>query len=321
MSELSAIRRKGITPYILPPKIYKGTRLIYDITMPAPKENTYFYVESLEDENVISFTKNANANDVTYYVSTNLYTWTEHSDTYSWTLNANERLYFKATTTYYATHDGGYGWTFSSTKTYIVAGNALSLLYGDNFSDKRVLPNVVYMNLSTFGSLFKNSTHLISAKNLLLAVGGTTFNCYAYMFSGCTSLVEAPELPAKEAGNYCYCAMFNTCRSLLKAPDLPATILRTGCYDAMFQSCTSLVETPVLPAIEGANACYYAMFYSCSSLRKATCYLDVYNYNDYVGYCYDWLYGVAGSGDLYVSRYSDWPANTIPSGWTKHIMD
>jgi hypothetical protein len=43
------------------------------------------------------------------------------------------------------------------------------------------------------------------------------------MFSGCTSLKEAPELPATTLTVGCYEGMFNGCTSLIKAPELPAT--------------------------------------------------------------------------------------------------
>ena len=34
------------------------------------------------------------------------------------------------------------------------------------------------------------------------------------MFSGCTGLTEAPELPATTLADYCYCGMFKDCTNL-----------------------------------------------------------------------------------------------------------
>lgn len=93
--------------------------------------------------------------------------------------------------------------------------------------------------------------------------------CYSYMFSSCTSLIQAPALPATTLTNYCYRGMFNGCTSLTNAPALPATVLKSYCYYSMFQNCTSLTKAPALPATTLAMGCYYSMFSSCTSLAQA----------------------------------------------------
>ena len=50
--------------------------------------------------------------------------------------------------------------------------------------------------------------------------------------------VEAGEHPAM--ATYCYEYMFSGCSSLIQAPELPATTLAFCCYKCMFNSCTSL---------------------------------------------------------------------------------
>jgi len=45
------------------------------------------------------------------------------------------------------------------------------------------------------------------------------------MFYGCTSLTEAPELPAINLSANCYEGMFRNCKALTKPPKLPATEL------------------------------------------------------------------------------------------------
>ena len=40
--------------------------------------------------------------------------------------------------------------------------------------------------------------------------------------------------------DYCYCRMFDGCTSLTQAPELPATTLADSCYYGMFQGCDSL---------------------------------------------------------------------------------
>ena len=93
--------------------------------------------------------------------------------------------------------------------------------------------------------------------------------CYRGMFKGCTSLVEAPALPATELADSCYIGMFSGCTSLSAPPALPAEKLAEDCYAAMFKGCTSLKDTPVLPATELADSCYYSMFSGCTSLVEA----------------------------------------------------
>ena len=93
--------------------------------------------------------------------------------------------------------------------------------------------------------------------------------CYYFMFNGCSSLTTAPELPARTLKNRCYCYMFNGCSSLTTAPKLPAMTLDVYCYAQMFLSCTSLTIAPALPATELKEACYYATFEGCTSLKTA----------------------------------------------------
>ena len=92
-------------------------------------------------------------------------------------------------------------------------------------------------------------------------------HCYEYMFSGCSSLIQAPELPATTLADNCYEYMFYKCSSLIQAPELPATTLAANCYAFMFYECPSLIQAPELPATTLAFRCYKDMFSSCTSLK------------------------------------------------------
>ena len=92
-------------------------------------------------------------------------------------------------------------------------------------------------------------------------------NCYRYMFRDCTSLTQAPELPATTLASYCYRSMFDGCTSLTQAPALPATTLKIECYRSMFRDCTSLTQAPALPATTLTDGCYSSMFEGCTSLK------------------------------------------------------
>ena len=120
---------------------------------------------------------------------------------------------------------------------------------------------------SCYNGMFYNCTSLTQAPELPATTLAS--NCYEYMFYGCTSLTQAPALPATTLASRCYYGMFSGCSSLTQAPALPATTLAIHCYSSMFFSCTSLIQAPVLPATTLANNCYYYMFYGCTSLTQA----------------------------------------------------
>ena len=76
--------------------------------------------------------------------------------------------------------------------------------------------------------------------------------------------------------DYCYFSMFRNCTSLTQAPTLPATTLADDCYSSMFQDCTALTQAPALPATTLANSCYSSMFYNCTSLKLSSTKTDGY---------------------------------------------
>ena len=87
-------------------------------------------------------------------------------------------------------------------------GDILSLLGTTNFAD----------TIGAFDSLFADSS-VVDASKLVL-----------------------PDITAVE----CYYGMFSDCTSLTNAPVLPATTLTNGCYESMFRGCTSLEEVTML---------------------------------------------------------------------------
>ena len=93
--------------------------------------------------------------------------------------------------------------------------------------------------------------------------------CFDSLFSGCTSLTSAPQLPATNIGPHCYHQMFKGCTNITEAPVLPATTLAYSCYYSMFYGCISLTQAPLLPATKLAGRCYEYMFYNCSNITKA----------------------------------------------------
>ena len=239
---------------------------------PHDYSSDYFTTRSLANNNTISFiipaqitsayassisysTDSGNTWNTTFVTSSNQtisVSGLSSGDTVLWKGIA-QQWYFNASS------------KFRGTGSYSVEGNAMSLLYRDDFSGKTVAGG------HSLGGLFSGSTTLVSAANLRLPATTLAEYCYQYMFAGCTSLTTAPELPATTLAGYCYSEMFRGCTSLTTAPELPATTLAGGgyCYSEMFSGCTSLVTPPALPATPLARGCYRGMFEGCTSLTTA----------------------------------------------------
>ena len=131
--------------------------------------------------------------------------------------------------------------------------------------DLIIAPKTVISRFCNY--MFRGCTSLTQAPSLPATKLGQI--CYQYMFYGCANLTKAPELPATTLASSCYNGMFSYCTSLTEAPSLPATSLADNCYDHMFEFCTNLTKAPELPATTLASDCYYGMFFRCTSLTQA----------------------------------------------------
>ena len=131
------------------------------------------------------------------------------------------------TTTLSATNNGGeYVLYLRGTGNTVITGNSSNYKWVLTGSDIACIGNIEY--LLDYATV-EAGQH-----------PGMADHCYYYMFQGCTSLVQAPALPATTLKNYCYQGMFYDCTSLAQVPALPATKLKNYCYRYMFQDCTSL---------------------------------------------------------------------------------
>jgi len=147
-------------------------------------------------------------------------------------------------------------------------------------------------------AMFMNSSTLCKVSENFLSDITLTDNCFAYMFMNCTSLTNAPKLPATALASNCYLSMFQGCSSLANAPDLPATTLSQYCYEGMFSGCTSLVEAPDLLATSLPIGAYMQMFYGCTSLSQVKAAATSWDANA----TNEWLYGVASIGNFYHAK-------------------
>ena len=174
--------------------------------------------------------------------------------------NVNDKMYMRAMAGGNTTisSDRNY-YNFEMTGKIAASGNIQTLL--DQTGNRMDVHEYCYT------SMFYGCTSLVQAPKL----PATTLyrGCYNSMFRGCTSLTQAPELPATTLASHCYNYMFSGCTSLTKAPELPATTLAEYCCGSMFYGCTSLVQAPKLPATTLAYGCYDYMFSGCTSLTQA----------------------------------------------------
>ena len=317
--------------------IYLGSNKLWPKAIDYSRE--YFTINSLANNNTISFSKSGSVETKTIYWSSDKITWNSVSSDSGTikTLNKYEKIYIKGSNNNYASTYSAYN-HFNSNAQFNISGNIMSLIYGDNFIGQTTLPSVNYI----FGNIFRNS-NVVDASHLILPATTLSNYCYAYMFYGCTSLTKAPALSATTLVNNCYYNMFYGCTSLTEAPALPATTLASNCYAFMFQGCTSLITAQKkLPATTLAEWCYSSMFTGCTSLVIAPdlpaktlskyCYAWMFSgctrlgfieclatYIPYSNSCQSWVSNVAATGTFYkAASMTSWSsgANGIPSGWT-----
>lgn len=227
---------------------------------------------------------------------------------------------------------------FSADTAFDVEGNAMSMLFDDNFEGEEfdsgttyhlsglfysatTLVNASGMTLpattvyeNDYNDMFNGCSNLLTPPELLATTIGAS--CYKRMFQGCTSLSTSPELLATTLAAECYSNMFNGCSSLTTAPTLPAPTLAERCYSSMFYGCSGLTESPALSATTLNNRCYETMFYRCASLSAITCLATTNVNTSNLG---DWVNGVAANGVFTRnSSMTGWTYgnSAVPSGWT-----
>ena len=248
-----------------------------------------------EEATTLTLNQNGGIEPQKLLKSTDGVTWTkwENPSENGISLNAGESVYIKADEDALqrtATGNPYYNY-FSSTKKIDCTGDIRSIV-------KLIVPaNYQYW----VSSMFKNCSSLTQAPKLPATT--LTSNCYQFMFNECTSLTTAPELPATTLATYCYANMFANCTSLTQAPKLPATTLADRCYNSMFRSCTFLTSAPKLPATTLASQCYQRMFQNCTSLTTppelpATTLAD---------YCYEYMF----DGCTSLTKAPELPATTL----------
>ena len=119
----------------------------------------------------------------------------------------------------------------------------------------------------------------------------TYYAKFCYLFSGCSVLTSAPELPAEILVNYCYKGMFEGCTNLTSAPELPAETLAVGCYQDMFWGCTKLSTVTMLAPSDQITSKFPSLYWldnnaggDASSRKLKVQDVDAYNALESTGY-------------------------------------
>ena len=222
----------------------------------------YFYLESLDDEGVVTLKDRFGLADAPAEYTTNRVTWQPTEADMQLNVRKGKRVYIRRVSgdaSFTTVNDVA----IFNTETRLKIGGNVDKLMQDYTLESVTLRDYCYTGL------FLNISNLVDASELILPATTLKYMCYLSMFFDCTSLVEAPELPATTLVSNCYSQMFLGCTSLVTAPELPATELAERCYHYMFKGCTSLVNAPELPATKLYSECYSYMFKDCTSLVVA----------------------------------------------------
>ena len=263
--------------------VYFGNEQVWGGEEPGPVGDWLCFTAQ-EAGSTVKLTKVKSALDVNLQTSTNGSSWTPYAVEDVITLaNVNDKVYFKAvgSNSVMGSSQSNYN-KFVMTGKIAASGNINSLLEEDEETARTI--SLAGKNYC-YNGIFNGCSSLTQAP----ALPATTLanSCYSLMFWRCTSLTQAPELPATTLAERCYNQMFQQCSSLTQAPELPATTLAERCYNQMFQQCSSLTQAPELPATTLAERCYNQMFQQCTSLTQAPalpattladfCYQNMFN--------------------------------------------
>ena len=326
-------------------KIKIGDSVIWQKTTEPVVGPDYFYIENTYDgDNTITFTtaQSGTPNSGTYAKSVEYSTDKKNWNTLTFntstpqtiTVGVGEKLYLRNDSGAFNFYEFVSFYTNINTSQNCVVGGNINTLINYNDADNANLCGYY----GCFYKLFRNAKNITDASNLIIPSTNILESYCREMFSGCTSLQNAPTLSATTLGRHCYYEMFYDCSKLTSAPELPATTLANGCYSHMFSSCTSLVNAPTLPATTLSPDCYFRMFSSCTSLVNAPqlpatklasqCYYEMFSYckaltttptlstTNLADYCYYGMFQYCNS----LTTAPELPATKLTTGCYSHMF-
>lgn len=185
---------------------YAGLGGTIRVSQEVPYSSKYLTIEALDDGTLTLMDWSGGQQSLPVYYRINGGAWTssyfgqpvQHISLYT-----GDIVEFKGTNNSYV------GSSLHFSDDWIVYGNIMSLIGGDNFTSLDA-----FTQNEVFREFFASNSNLISAANLILPAMTLTQGCYRYMFSGCMNLISAPELPALSLPAYCYMGMFQLVGSI-----------------------------------------------------------------------------------------------------------
>lgn len=183
----------------------------------------YMAIEALEDGLTVTISGKLSSNSKIEYSIDGVDWVNMEIDVATSPINCGEKLLFKGN---YLGNGSAYI-VFSISKKCNLKGDIKTLWYGDNAGRYKT---ALYAKL-----LFSDCTTIQHVDNYFLSAVDLTEYCYCDLFYGCTSLVNAPELPATTLARECYSGMFYGCTKLnyikMLATDISAdSCLRSWVY-------------------------------------------------------------------------------------------
>lgn len=251
-------------------------------------------------------------------------TWTAYDGTNlpSITVPAGGNIYLRGNNR----NSGNYSnyYTFTMNVDYNIGGNLCSLVEKNNFASLTSLSSTYNR---CFSHLFYNDTHLIDASDVNIG-NVTTINaemCFAYMFSGCTSLQFSCDfntitsINASECFSYCW----QNCTSLLVAPTFEnLTSIYAFCFSRAFSFCISLetgVDFTKITSI-GNTATFQGCYESCSKLSTVyTPNIATWDTNLFSSWLQYAGTQATGTKTVYKPAVLSIPTSStsgVPTGWT-----
>ena len=235
----------------------------------------YFTIESLEDGNDIIWKATTTQLLRTIEISLDFgKTWQSYKATTEGVvctaLNRGQFIWVKGANTHYG--QASQWCHFEPTKQYIVYGNIMSLIGGDNF--KNTLSFTVQYPVNRF---FNADTNIISAENLVLPATTLVKGTYEYMFYNCINLKYAPkELPDATGGDNVYNSMFYNCTNLETTPILKRTVYSGRDCINMFYECRKIKELQLPQEISCTGTqTFCRMCYNCRNLEHINNTLNI----------------------------------------------
>ena len=284
----------------------------------------YFTIESLQDNNTITATKqNSQRSPVIYYSLDDGETWSNQtlsSGTITFgTINTGDKIIFKSNYATWASAWNAYN-RFNGSKNFKVYGNIMSLLNGDDFINNSEFTTGSAFNLC---GLFYGTTTIIDASNLILPTTTLHESSYNGMFRGADNLVYGPKLlPALDVPKDGYSSMFEACTKLVEGPEILATTVsgdtalqRMFCMRRSEDAASAMTKSPIL-RITNPSSCgnvYKELFRGNRNITEVTILAEG------TGLSFDnWLANTPNSGVIKkLSTTTLTSGNSgIPSGWT-----